>query len=398
MYQRPMLGKLHTRMAEPRRTIQVLCGPRQSGKTTIARQLMESVDIPCHYASADEPTLRSRTWIGQQWEQARTGIAPTGGAGKKAILLLDEIQKVPGWSETVKRLWDEDSLNGTELYAIILGSSSILVHRGMTESLAGRFEIIHVPHWAYDEMRAAFNWSLEQYIFFGGYPGTADMISDHERWCNYIKESLVEVAIARDVLLMSRITKPALLRQLFELGCRYSGQILTYQKMLGQLHDAGNTTTLAHYLELIEKAGLLAGLPKYSGSVVRRRASSPKLQVLNQALLTTRLDLVFEEALMNRDTWGRLVESAVGAHLYNGLMGTRSKVYYWRERDLEVDFILSRGESIAAIEVASGARKTSLPGMVAFSERFQVKKKLLVGAGGMPLEEFFLTRPESWLG
>lgn len=397
MYQRSMLGKLHTRMAEPRRTIQVLCGPRQSGKTTIAQQLMELVDIPCHYASADEPTLRNRTWIGQQWEQARTGIAPTEGAGNKAILILDEIQKVPGWSETVKRLWDEDSLNGTELYVIILGSSSILVHRGMTESLAGRFETIHVPHWSYDEMRTAFNWSLEQYIFFGGYPGTADMISDHERWCNYIKESLVEVAIARDVLLMSRITKPALLRQLFELGCRYSGQILTYQKMLGQLHDAGNTTTLAHYLELIEKAGLLAGLPKYSGSVVRRRASSPKLQVLNQALLTTQLDMVFEEALKNKDTWGRLVESAAGAHLYNGLMGTRSKVYYWRERDLEVDFILSRGESIAAIEVASGARKTSLPGMVTFAERFQVKKKLLAGAGGMPLEEFFLTPPKTWL-
>lgn len=285
MFRRPIYKMIQNRIAEPRRFIQVLAGPRQTGKTTLARQLMSDSKIPSHYASADEPTLKDRTWIEQQWEAGRAKIA--SGKGKRpALLVLDEVQKVIGWSETVKRLWDEDSAVGIPLYVIVLGSSPLLVQRGLTESLAGRFEIIPITHWSYAEIRDAFEWNLDQYVFYGGYPGAAALIDDHGRWSRYIIDALIETTISRDILLMTRVDKPALLRRLFELGCYYSGQVLSYQKMLGQLQDAGNTTTLAHYLNLLGGAGLLTGLPKYAGQRFRQRASSPKLLVLNTALMT----------------------------------------------------------------------------------------------------------------
>lgn len=270
MYTRPVYRTLLDRTTEPRRFIQVLTGPRQSGKTTLARQLIEALEIPAHYATADEPTLRDRSWIEQQWEVARAKFRSQPGGGK-VLLVLDEIQKISGWSETVKRLWDEDSARGLSLYAIVLGSSPLPVQRGLTESLAGRFETVPVTHWSFAEMREAFGWDVEQYVFYGGYPGAADLIKDHQRWSRYIIDSLIETTISRDILLMTRIDKPALLRRVFELGCSYSGQILSYQKMLGQLQDAGNTTTLAHYLSLLQGAGMLAGLPKYAAQRVRQR-------------------------------------------------------------------------------------------------------------------------------
>lgn len=398
MYRRPMLDVLTKRIAEPRRFIQVLLGPRQTGKTTIARQFMEATDIPYHYASADEPTLQDPSWIGQQWEVARLLANAAGNVALQAVLILDEIQKVPGWSEVVKRYWDEDAASGTKLYVVLLGSSPLLVKRGLTESLAGRFETIPVPHWSYTEMKTAFGCDVEQAIFYGGYPGAAELIDDYPRWRRYIMDSLIETTISRDVLLMTRIDKPALLRRLFELGCRYSAQILSYQKMLGQLHDAGNTTTLANYLELLDGAGLLVGLQKYSGSMIRQRASSPKLQVLNQALITAQSGRTFEEVRQDSEFWGRLVESAVGAHLVNGLTGTPVSVHYWRDRNREVDFVLSRGDCLTAIEVASGAERTTLPGVTSFTKAYDVHRTLLVGSGGMPLEEFFRTSPSTLLG
>jgi predicted AAA+ superfamily ATPase len=263
----------------------LLLGPRQTGKTTIARQIAEAVSLPVHFATADEPTLRDRNWIIQQWEIARFKIIEKDKK-KGTLLILDEVQKVALWSEVVKRLWDEDSASGLSLKVVLLGSSPLLVQKGLTESLAGRFEVIPVTHWSYPEMHEAFGWSLEQYIFFGGYPGSASLIEEPERWARYIIDSLIETTLSRDILLLTRVDKPALLRRLYQLGCDYSGQILSYQKMLGQLHEAGNTTTLAHYLNLLEGAGLVAGLPKFSGKQVRQRASSPKLQVMNTALMT----------------------------------------------------------------------------------------------------------------
>jgi len=396
MYKRPLYSTLLGRVSEPRRFVQVLTGPRQSGKTTLARQLIETLQIPTHYATADEPTLRDRSWIEQQWEVARSKFTSEPGAGK-VLLVLDEIQKITGWSETVKRLWDEDSAEGLSLYAIVLGSSPLLVQRGLTESLAGRFETIPVTHWSFAEMRQAFGWNVEQYIFYGGYPGAADLIKDHRRWSRYVIDSLIETTISRDILLMTRIDKPALLRRLFELGCSYSGQILSYQKMLGQLQDAGNTTTLAHYLSLLQGAGMLAGLPKVAGQRVRQRGSSPKLQILNTALMTATSHLELEEARADTDYWGRLVESAVGAALTNGLVGKNIDLFYWSSRNREVDFVISRGDTLAVIEVKSGRRKASLPGIEAFSREFKVKRKLLVGSQGIALEDFLLTPPEEWV-
>lgn len=396
MYKRTIFHTLLKRIQEPRRFIQVLAGPRQVGKTTIARQVMESVSIPVHFATADEPTLRDRTWITQQWDIARLKINEKNKK-KGALLILDETQKVTEWSEIIKRLWDEDTHSGLPLKVVLLDSSPLLIQRGLTESLAGRFEIIPVTHWSYVEMRDAFGWSLEQYILYGGYPGAAGLTEDHERWARYIIDSLIETTISRDILLLTRVDKPALLRRLFQLCCDYSGQVLSYQKMLGQLHDAGNTTTLAHYLDLLNGAGLIAGLSKFSGKRVRQRSSSPKLQVLNTALMSASSHLSFEAAQQDRDYWGRLVESAVGAYLVNSTRGKNIEVLYWLERNQEVDFVLRAGNNLVAIEVKSGRRRERLLGMEAFSKAFRVKRQLLVGNQGIRVEEFLLTPIERWL-
>jgi predicted AAA+ superfamily ATPase len=395
MFLRPISNILSERMDEPRRFIQALIGPRQTGKTTMARQILSKTNIPSHYASADEPVLRDREWIEEQWEMARLRLK-SDHEQKKGILILDEVQKVTGWSETVKRLWDEDTANALQLHVVVLGSSQMLMQRGLTESLAGRFEIIPITHWSFTEMRDAFGWDVDRYVYFGGYPGAIELIQDQERWRRYIIDSLIETTVSRDVLLMRRVDKPALLRRLFELGCLYSSQVLSYQKMLGQLRDAGNTTTLAHYLNLLEGAGLLMGLKKYAGQKVRQRSSSPKLLTLNTGLMSALSTVSFEEAKKQSDFWGRLVESSVGAALANGIRGRSLELLYWASRNREVDFVLSRGDTIIAIEVKSSRKKTSLPGMEAFSKEFNVKKKLLVGSFGIPLEEFFCVPVEEW--
>ena len=396
MYKRTTFHVLLKRIQEPRRFIQVLAGPRQVGKTTIARQVMEAVSIPVHFATADEPTLRDRTWMTQQWEIARLKMNEKDKK-KGALLIFDETQKVTEWSEVIKRLWDEDTHSGLPLKVVLLGSSPLLIQRGLTESLAGRFEIIPVTHWSYVEMRDAFGWNLEQYILYGGYPGAAGLIEDQERWARYIIDSLIETTISRDILLLTRVDKPALLRRLFQLCCDYSGQVLSYQKMLGQLHDAGNTTTLAHYLDLLNGAGLISGLPKFSGKRVKQRSSSPKIQVLNTALMSASSHLSFEAAQQERDYWGRLVESAVGAHLVNSTRGKNIEVFYWLERNQEVDFILRAGNDVVAIEVKSGRRRERLFGIEAFSKAFRVKRQLWVGEQGIPVGEFLSTPIERWL-
>jgi uncharacterized protein len=382
------------RLDEPRRFLQVLAGPRQVGKTTLARQVMEAGHLPAHYASADEPTLRQRSWLEQQWDLARLKARQSRGG---ALLVLDEIQKVPGWSGAVKLLWDADTHAHLSLKVVLLGSSPLLVQSGLAESLAGRFEIIPVPHWSFREMREAFGWNLEQFIFFGAYPGAAPLIGEPERWRRYIVDALIETTLSRDILLLTRVDKPALLRQMFRLGCDYSGQILAYQKMLGQLHDAGNTVTLAHYLQLLQGAGMVAGLSKYSHGQVRQRGSSPKLQVLNTALMTAQSGRSLAEARQEGNYWGRLVESVVGAHLLNTSLGSNLEVTYWRERNQEVDFVLRQGRSLVALEVKSGRGRDSLPGLEAFARQFKPKRQLQVGGQGIPLEDFLSKPAGHWL-
>jgi predicted AAA+ superfamily ATPase len=362
-FRRPEAGELARRLAEPRRFIQVVAGARQVGKTTPVQQVTEEAKLPVRFASADEPTLRSADWIAQQWEAARLAA---GGEG--AILVIDEVQKAVGWSESVKRLWDEDTRARRPLKVVLLGSAPLLVQQGPTESLAGRFEVLHLPHWSLAEMRAAFGFSVDEYVYLGGYPGAAPL--------------------ARE---------PALLRRLFELGCRYSGQVLSYTKMLGQLHDAGNTTTLAHYLELLGGARLLTGLAKFSGRAVRQRGSSPKLQVMNTALMTAQSGVSLDEARADLESWGRLVESAVGAHLANAAAAGQCEVFYWREGNHEVDFLVRAGPVVTAIEVKSGRARDTRSGLAALADAFKPMRQLLVGGDGIPVEEFLLTPVARWV-
>lgn len=393
-FQRPEVAVLSARLEEPRRFIQVVAGPRQVGKSTLVQQATQTLTVPVRYASADEPTLRGPDWIAQQWEAARLSVANERGA----VLVLDEVQKIATWSEAVKRLWDEDTRAKRPIKVVLLGSAPLLIAQGLTESLAGRFESMVLSHWSLAEMRAAFGWTVDDFVFYGGYPGAAPLAADPARWSRYILDSLVETSISRDVLLMTRVDKPALLRRLFELACRYSGQVLSYTKMLGQLQDAGNTTTLAHYLELLAGAGMVRGLPKYAGDAARSRGSSPKLQVLNTALMTASSGLTLEAARSDPEYWGRLVESAVGAHLANAAIRGECAVYYWRERNHEVDFITLAGRRLTAIEVKSGRAPQTHPGTAAFAQAHKPQRTLLVGSDGIALEEF-LTRPVAhWVG
>lgn len=391
-YERPQAGELARRLAEPRRRIQVVTGARQVGKTTLVRQVTDSADVPVRFASADEPTLRGRDWLVAQWEAARFEIGEAGG-----ILVVDEIQKVEHWSETVKRLWDEDTRAERGLKVVLLGSAPLLLQRGLTESLAGRFETLHLPHWSLNEMQEAFGFSLEDYLYFGGYPGAAPLAGEPERWRRYVMDSLVETTIARDVLLLTRIDKPALMRRLFELGCRFSGQVLSYTKMLGQLQDAGNTTTLAHYLDLLSAAGMLTGLQKYAGNAARQRASSPKLQVLNTALMTATVGILPDDMGPDREFYGHLVESAAGAHLANAAASGACKLFYWRQGDREVDFVLRGRRKLIAIEVKSADRRAPLSGMEAFRKAFDADQTLLIGADGIDLAHFLSTPVEDWI-
>ena len=281
---------------------------------------------------------------------------------------------------------------------VLLGSAPLPIAQGLTESLAGRFELIPLSHWSFGEMRAAFGWSLEEYLFYGGYPGAAPLIGEHTRWARYIADSLIETSIARDVLLLTRVDKPALLRRLFDLACRYSGQVLSYTKMLGQLQDAGNTTTLAPYLELLAGAGMVCGLPKYAGDVARSRASSPKLQVLNTALMTAISGLALPQARADREFWGRLVESAVGAHLANAALRGECALHYWNERNREVDFVAKAGGRLTAIEVKSGRAPLMHAGTAAFVAAFKPQRTLLVGGDGIAPEDFLSQPVTHWLG
>jgi predicted AAA+ superfamily ATPase len=391
-FKRHCVQRIVQRLSEPRRFLQVLIGPRQVGKTTIARQAIELSGLASHFVSADEPTLQDRSWLRQQWDLARI----RAGSGT-FLLVIDEIQKVTGWSDTVKQLWDEDTQNNCDLRVLLLGSSPWLVQRGLSESLAGRFEVLPVMHWSYSEMNQAFGWSLDQYLYYGGYPGAASLIHDPDRWASYITHSLIETTLSRDIFLHNRIDKPALLRRLFHLACVYSGQILSYQKMVGQLQDAGNTTTLAHYLELLAGAGLVVGLHKYCGQVVRQRSSSPKLLVLNTALATALSGRSLEEWRQDGKLWGRLVESGVGSHLYNQIQGKPYELFYWNKQNREVDFLVRHGDTITAFEVKSGVRNETLPGMEELSRTFPIHRQLLIGSGGISVEEFLAEPVDLWL-
>lgn len=391
MFQRPHIQLVKSRIEEPRKFIQVILGPRQVGKTTMISQLLSELSVFNLFESADAISARNSAWLVQVWESARLRLKASDAT--EYLLVIDEIQKIDNWSEIVKQQWDKDTRENINIKVILLGSSRLLIQKGLTESLAGRFETLYLGHWSYLEMQEAFGWSIEQYVYFGGYPGSASLINDEERWKNYIKDSLIETSISKDILMLTRVDKPALLKRLFELGSLYSGQILSYTKIIGQLQDAGNTVTLANYLKILSDCGLLGGLDKYAGDIIRKRGSSPKFQVYNNALITSQSNDTYEKAIINPELWGRLVESSVGAHLINYSISERYNLYYWREGNNEVDFILEKGDKIIGLEVKSGM-KADNAGMSVFAEKFHPEKILLVGTGGIPYDEFLKINPK----
>ena len=392
-FERPLVKTLVVSLRKKLPVFQVLIGPRQVGKTTIARQVMKKLPYPSVYASADSPLPPGPEWIETQWRLAEIQVLK---AKKPVILVLDEIQKVRGWSESLKLHWDGAQRAGKDIRLLALGSSALLLKEGLTESLAGRFFLTRCPHWSFYECSSAFRWDLKTWLYYGGYPGAAVFVHDERQWKQYITDSLIETVLARDVLQMQKITKPALLRHLFALSATFPARILSYNKMLGQLQDAGNTTTLAHYLRLLESAFLVSGLELFSQGQIRKRGSSPKLILWNNALINALSSKTFKEAVGDASLWGRLVENAVGAHFCNGLSGTAFGLTYWRDGDKEVDFVVTRGSNVWAVEVKSG-RSGKMHGMEAFRTKYPKAKSLIVGEGGVPLEKFFSESAQEWL-
>ena len=400
-YIRKQYHTLRERILEPRHFMQILAGPRQVGKTTLVGQVLNDISIPYTLEVADAVNPKDSDWIHRVWESARATMQIR--KEQERLLVIDEVQKIDNWSEVVKREWDEDSRRRVNLKVVLLGSSRLLLKRGMTESLAGRFELIRLGHWSLQEMRDAFGVTLDQYIYFGGYPGPAGMIDKEKRWRKYIKDSLVAPAIEKDVIMTSNIYKPALMKQLFELGCGYSAEILSLTKLMGQLQDAGNVTTLAAYLDILDECALLTGLQKYANDDARKRGSVPKYQVYNNALLTAYKGHSFLADRTDTKLWGRWVESAIGAHILSMAEELDYKVYYWREpsrskdeSDKEVDFIIDNDGELTAIEVKSGRRGMN-SGLPAFVEAFHPKRAFIVGTGGVSLEDFLSCDIESLL-
>ena len=386
-YQRSDKESLKKRLVdEPRRFIQVVYGPRQVGKTTLVRQVMKDLSYPSMLVAADAVPAGDQSWIALQWEAAR--MQQGKQADKPFLLVIDEVQKIDNWSEQVKAEWDKDSVEERDVRVVLLGSSRLMLQQGLTESLAGRFEATYLGHWSLREMREAFGLSAAEYVWFGGYPGAISLREDEDRWKSYVRDALLETSISKDILMLTRVDKPALMKRLFELGSSYSGQVLSFTKIMGQLSDAGNTTTLANYLDLLNDAGLLGGLDKFSPNMVRKRASSPKFQVHNTAIMSGISNESFDTLTENPKSWGRWVESAIGAHLINQVFKNKKlSLYYWKEGNDEVDFILEYKKQIIGLEIKSG-QTGKLNGLSSFKEKFRPHKVMLVGNGGIPWQEF----------
>ena len=394
MYKRSQFNELKSRLLETRDKIQTISGPRQVGKSTMIKQVLQETDIPYLSVTADNVPKTDNFWISEMWSSARARMKATKAS--EFLLVIDKVHKLDNWSEAIKKEWDEDSKNDINMKVVILGSSRLLLKDGLTESLAGRFELIRMPHWSYNEMHEAFGMELEQFIYFGGYPGGAKYVQDERRWRKYIKDSIIAPAIERDILTTKTIYKPALMRQLFDLGCMYSGKELSLNKMLGHLQDVGNVTTLANYLNTLGEARLLCGLLKYARDEARKYNSVPKLMIYNTALLTAQTNTTFHKTFTTPNLWGRWVESAVGAHLLNQTDEYDYKLYYWRENNDEVDFIVESGEQQMAIEVKSGRRGAN-NGLKVFSDKFHPQQSFVVGTEGIPVEEFLTWNMENLL-
>lgn len=390
---RSFYSRLRNRLLEVNPLIQVLTGPRQVGKTTLVKQVLQDEALTGIYITADQVTAGHEDWLEANWQRA---LVVSKEDSRPYCLIVDEVQKIPQWSELIKRLWDSRDTEEKGINLLLLGSSRLLLQQGLTESLMGRFETLYLGHWDFEEAQRAFDIDIDHFIYHGLYPGAAHLHSDPERWYAFVQDAIIETSISKDVLQLTRIDKPALLRNLFDVGCSYSSRELSFNKVLGQLDGAGNTTTLAHYLKVLGSAGMLSGLEKFEKNSIRRRASTPKYQVHNNALLLASGFKSFEDVRHDHTLWGKYTESAVGAHLINKSRELRYHVHYWREGIHEVDYVISKGDKIAGFEVKSGSL-SRLSGFEKFKQKFPDAKTYIVGSRGIPVEEFLRASPDSYL-
>lgn len=316
------------------------------------------------------------------------------------VLFLDEIQIIQRWSNIVKGLWDTDRRNGYPLRVVILGSAAWRMLIGRNESLVGRFDPFEVTHWTFQEMTQVYGLTNDEYMFFGGYPGSLSVESETTRldyWRKYIIGAVMIPVVDRDILGLTRIRKPSLMRHLIDIVPSYSSQIISYNKLLGQLQDKGNITTIVDYLNLLSDAGIITSLFRYTSALHLGRSKPPKLNILNTSLMTVPSGYSLEGAQADRSFWGHVVESAVGAHLYN-TRGIVTRIHFWRDDsgDHEVDFVISRGPHLVGIEVKSGNVR-SLHGLNAFKAKYPRAKTMIVGPNGIPLDIFFHVPPRNGL-
>ena len=385
MYERALVSTLIQRMNEPRRFIQILLGPRQTGKTTAISQALSKISIAQIEAEVNEHGA-SADWLRAQWTRAR---ALFSGEVESVLLVIDEVQYVRNWADVVKALWDEDTKAGIDLRVVLSGSSATLLRSGMNESLAGRFETIYSPHWSYAECRDAFNLSLDDFLLYGGYPGALPLRDDEKRWAAYMTGSIIDPCISKDILQLEDVRNPALLSRLFYLGAPYSGQEISYRKLLGQLDDRGNTATIAHYLSLLDQAGMMSGLQKYDPKLIREKASSPRLIVHDTALMSAPYGERRHDLLDISDLRGHLVETAVGAYLLARSKTEGFNINWWREGNSEVDFVIWNAHDTLAIEVKSGRVKPT-GGLDKFVLAYPSAKTLVVGSAACSVEDFLL--------
>jgi predicted AAA+ superfamily ATPase len=345
---------LQDRLQEDLNFLQVVLGPRQVGKTTGLQQIVAEWPGPSLMVTADEIAAPDEHWISQQWETARR-------MGRGTLFVVDEVQKIPRWSDVVKYLFDRDR-SEKALKIVLLGSASLSVQRGLGESLAGRFEIVRADHWDLPECELAMGWTLDDFLKFGGYPAAAELTGDVKRWQRFVRDAIIEPVLIKDILGLSSVGKPALFRQTFELTMSYPAREVSLQKLLGQLQQSGNVNTIKHYLELLDGAFLLKTLQKYTGSEIRKRGSSPKLLPLNTALIHAMRD---PRDVDTDPAWfGRVFESAVGA----ALAKSNGNLYYWRDGKNEVDYCVDVDRRLYAIEVKSQERRRA-KGLAVFKNR-----------------------------
>lgn len=389
MYQRRHLNILKSRMAEPRRRMQIVMGPGQVGKSTLVGQFTEGISVPFDFFAADGVNRFDSSWIPNKWQQVRMRMDIH--SEQEHILIIDEVQKIRGWSEQVKKKWDEDSRSHRNLKVILLGSSRLLLQKGLEESLEGRFETIKMGYWDWQEMHEAFGFSMDEYVYFGGFPGLAPDIQDEDRWRNLMEDSIISPILTRDILEIEEIRNPALLRQVFELACIESAKELSLTKMQGTM-NSGTVPTIKNYLDILNKSMIVQPLQNYSPSRVKEKQSVPKMQVFNNAFRNRFGTFSFDEARVDPAEWGRLVESAVGAHLANRAMTDDYELFYWRnERRQECDYVLRKGQALVAIEVKSGSVDKTV-GFEKFKEQFadNVTAAFIVGPHALPLDDFFM--------